>query len=94
MKVKVFVSVKGCDEPVVIERFLDLPFTPWVGLEIYGLTNECSNLLTHTIEAIWWDHSQQHFVARFSPDDSEETELTSQEMVDEDYPSEWSLCSE
>ena len=90
MKVILGLQVKGAnDTPVFIERTIELPFAPWVGLEITGLTNECSDLCDHTVEAVWWSVEEECFRVRLEADNSDDTGRTSQEIVDTDYPAEW-----
>lgn len=88
MKVKLGLHVKGTDEFVWIERTIDIPFAPWVGLDITGLSNESSDMCEHTVEAIWWNVADECFCVRLKADDCDRTGRTSQEIVDADYP-EW-----
>ena len=89
IKIELWLHVKGTDDQVFIERIIDLPFAPWVGLGITGLTNENSNLCEHTVRSVWWDYAKACFIVMLEPDDSDDTGRTSQEIVDTDYPSEW-----
>lgn len=89
MKVELHVCVKGSDLPVFLVRDIDLPFAPWVGLEIRNLTNESSCLDEHTVEHVHWDANEQCFGVLLKTDIDDFSGKTSQEIVDADYPPEW-----
>lgn len=88
MKVQLHVRVKGSDRPVFLVRDIDLPFAPWVGLEIRNLTNKSSCLYEHTVEHVHWDANEQCFGVHLKAD-IDDSGKTSQEIVDADYPPSW-----
>jgi hypothetical protein len=95
MKVELSLIVVGSDDVLIrLTRFLDLPFAPWVGMQFMELANESCDLFHHDVEDLWWNPNTESFFVRLTNDDCNGDGLTSQEIVDRDYSSPWTLAIE
>jgi hypothetical protein len=55
MRCLLYVGVTGSDGASGLERFIEIPFVPFKGLEIGGVTNSHGNLFTAIVESVEWN---------------------------------------
>jgi hypothetical protein len=83
-RILVMVYLMARDGEQVLARWLTLPFPPWAGLDLVGLTSVPD--FPVTVEDVCWDISRQHFVIELEECVDEEDTLAN--LTDE-YGSGW-----
>jgi hypothetical protein len=85
-EVNVAVVLQGRDGVMGLSRRLALPFVPFPGLGLYGLTTEPDR--PETVEVVCWDVAQRCFDVELCGCDSREESLS--ELLDY-YGRDWEL---